>query len=590
MSVQHQPGTVIAQRYRLLDTLGRGSTGITYAAKHLETGETVALKVVAFRDLDDWKSVELLEREAQVLQKLDHPAIPKYIDYFYIDSDRDRHFYIAQRLAPGQSLQTLVEQGWRTSEPELKRIAIQVLEILTYLHQLDPPVIHRDIKPENLIRSEDGTISLVDFGAVRETYQNTVTHGSTVVGTFGYMASEQFRGRAKPATDLYGLGATLLYLLTHRSPAELPHDTLKIDFRDRIQVSEALTEWLEKMLAPDLEERFTSTKQALTALKYPYIRRTKRFFRMRLSAVCLVALAFFGVHFAARYYWLNLSRIDTYPELCNRDAITVYLHREEKLDRFKAESNSIRHSIWSCDLEVADKLLAAEANVNIRDRYNNTPLIYAVRYGRSDLVKKLIAAGADLNLRNNAARTPLTYTVLKDRPHIVDQLIAAGADLNVRDNSGRTPLNWAFRDGKLHLAEKLIAAGAEIEIGDFDSYSFTRIVRSGYPHLVDRSILAGADVNLSDQSGRTLLTYAPNGLVAEKLIAAGANINTADRNGKTPLMYAAYNGHLEVVEKLLEAGAKVNVQDNDGMTPLAHANLLGYQNVAEILKQYGATE
>lgn len=82
MSVQHQ--------YRLLDLLGRGSTGITDAAKHLETGETVALKVVAFRDLDDWKSIELLEREARVLQKLDHPAIPKYIDYFYIDSDRDR--------------------------------------------------------------------------------------------------------------------------------------------------------------------------------------------------------------------------------------------------------------------------------------------------------------------------------------------------------------------------------------------------------------------------------------------------------------------------------------------------------------------
>ncbi len=81
--------------------------------------------------------------------------------------------------------------------------------------------------------------------------------GSTVVGTYGYMAPEQFRGQAVPTTDLYGLGATLLFLLTHRSPAELPTDRLKIDFRSRVQISEDFADCLEKMLDPDVEERFS---------------------------------------------------------------------------------------------------------------------------------------------------------------------------------------------------------------------------------------------------------------------------------------------------------------------------------------------
>lgn len=85
------------------------------------------------------------------------------------------------------------------------------------------------MKPHNLILSEEGKVFLVDFGAVQNTYYNTLMRGSTVVGTYGYMAPEQFQGKAQPQTDLYGLGATILYLLTHRSPAELPHDNLAID-------------------------------------------------------------------------------------------------------------------------------------------------------------------------------------------------------------------------------------------------------------------------------------------------------------------------------------------------------------------------
>jgi len=124
-----------------------------------------------------------------------------------VDTDKDKSFYLVQELAEGQSLASLVEQGWRATEKEIKDIARQVLEILIYLHAQQPPVIHRDITPGNLIRGADGKILLVDFGAVQHSYYTTLMRGSTAVGTIGYAAPEQWTAKAIPATDLYSLGA-----------------------------------------------------------------------------------------------------------------------------------------------------------------------------------------------------------------------------------------------------------------------------------------------------------------------------------------------------------------------------------------------
>ncbi|MCC5629106.1 serine/threonine protein kinase [Nostoc sphaeroides CHAB 2801] len=267
MELLHQAEEIINQRYRILRKLGQGGVGITYAAVDLESGKEVALKVLSLRRMSDWKKMELFEREAQILSQLNHPAIPRYLDYFQVDTNSDRSFYIAQQLAPGNSLATLVENGWLPDEEEVRQIAIQILEILIYLHSLTPPVIHRDIKPQNIIFTSDSKrLFLVDFGAVADTYHNTVTGGSTVIGTFGYMAPEQFRGQAFPSTDLYGLGTTLLFLLTGKSPSDLPQRKLKIDFRSDVNISKDFANWLEQMLEPVTADRFPSAEVALATL------------------------------------------------------------------------------------------------------------------------------------------------------------------------------------------------------------------------------------------------------------------------------------------------------------------------------------
>ncbi len=464
MSIPYQPGSIIASCYSIQTLLGRGGMGITYAAKALATHEPVALKIVSLADLNNWKSVELLEREAQVLTQLDHPAIPSYINYLTVEQDRELHFCLVQKLAPGKSLATLVEEGWRTSEKEIKVIAKQVLTILTYLHQLEPPVIHRDLKPENLICSEEGDIYLVDFGAVRQQYQNEVTQSATVVGTFGYMAPEQFQGRALPATDLYGLGATLLYLLTHRSPLDLPHDTLRINFRSRVKVSPAFAAWLEQLLDPNLASRFSTATEALAALERTPFLNTKGWLKLGVSAAMVTAITLFGFH----YRWFWLSRLGYYPTVCREGVLTTYFQQGGSLKTL----NTHRSSVLWCDvkynetplhgaalfndLDLIKRLLKAGTNPNSQEGdYNNTPL-YRATQGRSlQAINLLLAAGANPNLKNKGGLTPLHHACSWGQIKVVEVLLEAGANPNVQDNQGLTPLQTPLEPSFLEDKKKI---------------------------------------------------------------------------------------------------------------------------------------
>jgi hypothetical protein len=155
----------------------------------------------------------------------------------------------------GTPLSTLRKTAPRMDEKELVRFLHDADQALTYLHGRAPPVIHRDLKPGNVIRRTDGSYAFVDFGAVRDRLRPE--GGSTVVGTFGYMAPEQFQGRAGPASDVYAIGATALALLTGKEPEELPHKGLTLDVRAALgtSVSEPLQAALVRMLEPDPDQR-----------------------------------------------------------------------------------------------------------------------------------------------------------------------------------------------------------------------------------------------------------------------------------------------------------------------------------------------
>ncbi|MGK7875033.1 MAG: serine/threonine protein kinase [Xenococcaceae cyanobacterium] len=263
-----EAGQVIGDRYQLKQKLGPNAGRQTWLAKDLETepNQLVAVKLLAFGGNVQWDDLKLFEREAQILKQLNHPRIPKYRDYFSID-ERTLWFGLVQEYIPGVSLKELLNQGKRFTELEVRQIAKEVLQILTYLHRLYPPVLHRDIKPSNLILGEEQRVYLVDFGAVQD---SAASEGATftVVGTYGYAPMEQFGGRAIPASDLYALGATLIHLLTGIAPADLPTRDLRIQFRDRLTLNSELVNWLERITEPALERRLQTASQALEALEF----------------------------------------------------------------------------------------------------------------------------------------------------------------------------------------------------------------------------------------------------------------------------------------------------------------------------------
>jgi serine/threonine protein kinase len=393
MEIANLVGTIVAARYQLAELLGEGGSGSTYRAIRLEDGAAVAIKILSLRHLNDWKQLELFEREAKVLSQLNHPQIPKYLEYFHVDTPENRAFYIVQQLALGKPLTAWVQSGWRGTEAEVRDIASQLLAILQYLHQHSPPLIHRDLKPHNIIRNDDGRVFLLDFGAVQAVYNNTLLKGSTVAGTFGYMAPEQFRGLAVPASDLYGLGATILYLLTHRSPADLPQARLKLSFRAHVNISDHFADWLEKMLEPDTSERFPSADVALSALQKQHRFRVQRGSKIGFPWKGVAVIAIFStiiVPFIYQYRYAFLEVVDLPShDLCN------LIQRND----IKSLQNHLSHGV------------SVDANVVLSESWDNdlyyqkttgSLLHCAVFYKRDKIVKYLLERGANPNIFNSS--------------------------------------------------------------------------------------------------------------------------------------------------------------------------------------------
>ncbi|MDZ8069715.1 MAG: serine/threonine-protein kinase [Nostoc sp. DedQUE08] len=263
---------ILLERYQVQQELGKKAGRRSLLARDLQTLELVVVKILSFGNEFEWNDLKLFEREAETLKALSHPAIPRYLNYFELDSPNSKGFALVQSYIPAQSLEAQLKAGRSFSEEEVKELAKAILEILKYLHGRQPPVIHRDIKPSNILltnRSGNsvGEVYLVDFGSV----QTIARRSSTIIvmGTYGYVPPEQFNGRAIPGSDLYSLGATLIYLVTGQHPADLPQTDLRLEFEQVANINPTFSSWLRKMTEPIANQRLTSAEDALQALNKP---------------------------------------------------------------------------------------------------------------------------------------------------------------------------------------------------------------------------------------------------------------------------------------------------------------------------------
>jgi eukaryotic-like serine/threonine-protein kinase len=145
---------LLNNRFQVEKILGKKSGRQTLLAKDLQTQEQVVIKLLTFGEDFEWDDLKLFEREAETLKSLDHPSIPKYLDYFELEPTSGKGFALVQSYIEASSLDQHLKSGRSFTEGEVKQLAKALLEILDYLHHRQPAVIHRDIKPSNILLSD----------------------------------------------------------------------------------------------------------------------------------------------------------------------------------------------------------------------------------------------------------------------------------------------------------------------------------------------------------------------------------------------------------------------------------------------------
>jgi serine/threonine protein kinase len=253
------------QKYQVIRELGRNREGgrISYLAEALIDRQQVVIKQFRFaQENASWQGFKIYEREILILQELNHPRIPRYLDSF----ETQDGFCMVQEYKSAPTLAT------RSSFTPLaiQDITISILEILVDLQQRIPPIIHRDIKPENILVDDRNQAYLIDFGLARVN-SSEVAMSSVMAGTPGFMPPEELFNRPlTTASDLYSLGATVIALLTNTAAidiSKLMDETYQFQFRHLITgVNPDFLNWLQKMVAPNPKDRYVHAAIALQDL------------------------------------------------------------------------------------------------------------------------------------------------------------------------------------------------------------------------------------------------------------------------------------------------------------------------------------
>lgn len=257
---------VLAERYVIVEPLAAQGPTRTLAGVDRHEGIPVVIKTLSVSDLGDWKQLELFQRGIAVLRGLQHPGIPEHrADGELTRGGETLYFWVQERIE-GRTLADGLAAGQRWTERRARALADAILDVLEYLQGFSPPILHRDIKPSNIVERTGGGWVLIDFDMVKDTLDPE--GGATVaLGTAGYAPLEQLMGRAGPASDLYGLGATLVALLSRKSPADLlDPEHGGVEFRGHIRVSDDFGEFIAALLEPRVDRRPADARRARTRL------------------------------------------------------------------------------------------------------------------------------------------------------------------------------------------------------------------------------------------------------------------------------------------------------------------------------------
>lgn len=259
-------GTYIDDKYEILKEIGHGGMSVVYLAMDKRLNKQWAIKELQkkARDANNEIVIQSAIAEANMIKKLDHPALPRIVDII----DEKDVIYVVMDYIEGETLDYVVNQYGAQSQEQVIDWAKQLCQVLHYLHTRTPPIIYRDMKPANVMLKPDGNLKVIDFGIARE-YKSSNLQDTICLGTRGYAAPEQFggQGQTDARTDIYCLGATLYHLVTGHNPAEPPYEIYPIRHWNS-QLSGGLENIIEKCTQLNPNDRYQSCAELLYALEH----------------------------------------------------------------------------------------------------------------------------------------------------------------------------------------------------------------------------------------------------------------------------------------------------------------------------------
>ncbi len=287
-------GDVIDGKYEILKLIGSGGMSKVYLAMDKRLNKQWAVKEITkrARDMNNEVVIQSAIAEANMIKKLDHPALPRIVD---IIENGDMIFVIMDYIE-GETLGSVLREQGAQSQELVIEWALQLCEVLDYLHTRVPAIIYRDMKPDNIMLKPDGNVKLIDFGIARE-YKEHKSSDTIGLGTRGYAAPEQFGGQAQTdaRTDIYCLGMTMHHLLTGKNPSEPPYETYPIRHWNP-QLSTGLEAIVQKCINLNPDKRYQSCAELAYALYHydemnaEHIARQKRKLHLFIFSVTAMFL------------------------------------------------------------------------------------------------------------------------------------------------------------------------------------------------------------------------------------------------------------------------------------------------------------
>lgn len=324
-------GSVIDGKYEILTEIGHGGMSVVYLAMDTHLNKQWAVKEIKKRGKakTDEIVVNSLLAEANLMKRLDHPALPRIVDII----DNGVTIYVVMDYIEGESLDKILSEFGAQPEELVIGWAKQLCDALSYLHSQKPPIIYRDMKPANVMLKPEGNIKIIDFGIARE-YKEQNLSDTTVLGTKGYAPPEQYNGQTDARSDIYALGMTMHHLLTGVDPrkgeAYAPVRVYNPELSEGIEII------INKCVQPAAENRYQSCADLLYDLEHPelitrgYKNRQKR--KLGIFAVSAsIAILTLCAGIICRYESVKVNN-NNYETLISQSAATSL---ENKISSYK---------------------------------------------------------------------------------------------------------------------------------------------------------------------------------------------------------------------------------------------------------------